>query len=515
MTGAFGISTGEYSGLTLYNKTNHLRIEGNPDNSNYMLTLAYRNSDGSNKFVIQVPKSNSVLATQTWVDGIYYKEYTQPTFTKMTLFEPEKKNLEMRIEPASTAANRYQFATRYSGQWERVQIPFKSGTLALIEDLQNDYFLSGRTGTTSVGTEVQWNSKSGIYNQAYTGFSSIVLHFHQGSGSSTPALQFRGEYANRGLWYRTARDNVGFPNDWAKIYTTDNKPTTSELNVYSKTESDAKYATLKMVSHVGQQVEIISPNGTMKATMQNNGTFSTWNGNGNPLSVDVSGNTSVSGTIQSVSSVTARTPNRNTIFGVFVRDKEAFLSLNIDGTWVGELHHPKSTGTIATQQWSTSQFAKSSDVYAKSVVYTKTESDAKYQAKGNFALVGASYTKAETDGKYALKAGNNAQNFNGNEGSFVDVTIRSDIRVKSEVLKITDATTKVKMLNGYTYNLRLNDNNIKPSAGIIAQEVQKVLPELVECDDIGLLKVSYNGLIGLLINAVNELELRLSKLEKR
>lgn len=47
-----------------------------------------------------------------------------------------------------------------------------------------------------------------------------------------------------------------------------------------------------------------------------------------------------------------------------------------------------------------SSYAKKSEIPNS---YTKTESDAKYQLKGNYALVGDSYTKSESDNKYALK----------------------------------------------------------------------------------------------------------------
>ena len=55
-----------------------------------------------------------------------------------------------------------------------------------------------------------------------------------------------------------------------------------------------------------------------------------------------------------------------------------------------------------------------------------------------------------------------------------------------------------------------------PSVGVIAQDVEKVLPELVsERGDTGAKSVNYNGLVGVLIEAVKELSARVSKLENR
>ena len=66
--------------------------------------------------------------------------------------------------------------------------------------------------------------------------------------------------------------------------------------------------------------------------------------------------------------------------------------------------------------------------------------------------------------------------------------------------KIPKALDKVKELSGYTYTI-----NEKESAGVIAQEVLKILPETISTRDDGYYAVSYHGLIGLLIEAVKEL----------
>lgn len=87
-----------------------------------------------------------------------------------------------------------------------------------------------------------------------------------------------------------------------------------------------------------------------------------------------------------------------------------------------------------------------------------------------------------------------------------DVYIRSDIRCKSEIKLIENAQEKSKLLGGYTYLLKNSvTDEVKPSAGLIAQEVQKVLPELVTEDkETGLLRLNYNGIIGLNTATINE-----------
>ena len=94
----------------------------------------------------------------------------------------------------------------------------------------------------------------------------------------------------------------------------------------------------------------------------------------------------------------------------------------------------------------------------------------------------------------------------GTSGSFSstlkasDFIIPSDRRFKTDVTHIPNALEKVKQISGCIYTI-----NDKPSVGVIAQEVLKILPETVHTGDDGYYAVSYHGLIGLLIEAVKEL----------
>ncbi len=124
---------------------------------------------------------------------------------------------------------------------------------------------------------------------------------------------------------------------------------------------------------------------------------------------------------------------------------------------------------------------------------------------------------ANGQGVFSFRAGL-AQTFgnvalNVNAGMYVrdnidvnDVYIRSDIRCKSEIKLIDNAQEKSKLLGGYTYLLKNSvTDEVKPSAGLIAQEVQEILPELVSEDkETGLLRLNYNGIIGLNTATINE-----------
>jgi hypothetical protein len=82
----------------------------------------------------------------------------------------------------------------------------------------------------------------------------------------------------------------------------------------------------------------------------------------------------------------------------------------------------------------------------------------------------------------------------------LDFIIPSDRRFKTEITHIPNALDKIKQISGCTY--KVGD---KPSAGVIAQEVLEILPEVVHTREDGYYAVSYHGLIGLLIEAVKEL----------
>lgn len=91
---------------------------------------------------------------------------------------------------------------------------------------------------------VAWNQPSGIYIETIKGggASRLVSHMFVNSLSSTPAAQLMFDYKNGGMWYRTARDRLGFEAEWSKVYTEAQRPTPSEIGAYTKAETDQKIA---------------------------------------------------------------------------------------------------------------------------------------------------------------------------------------------------------------------------------------------------------------------------------
>jgi hypothetical protein len=99
-------------------------------------------------------------------------------------------------------------------------------------------------------------------------------------------------------------------------------------------------------------------------------------------------------------------------------------------------------------------------------------------------------------------------------------TTISDERLKTDIAKIDSALDKVDQINGYTFTYTTDG---KKSAGVIAQEVEKVLPSAItestlplkmgDDDKTEYKTVQYDQLIGLLVEAVKELKAQVAELK--
>ena len=95
------------------------------------------------------------------------------------------------------------------------------------------------------------------------------------------------------------------------------------------------------------------------------------------------------------------------------------------------------------------------------------------------------------------------------------ITQGSDARVKENIVEIDDCLGKVKEMRGVYYN-RTDINTEVTKVGVIAQEVEKVLPELIlENEEDGLKSVAYSELTAVLINAVKEQQVMIEDLKSR
>jgi hypothetical protein len=86
-----------------------------------------------------------------------------------------------------------------------------------------------------------------------------------------------------------------------------------------------------------------------------------------------------------------------------------------------------------------------------------------------------------------------------------DVTTNSDIRLKENVKTIDNALEKVSKMRGVYFDMKKNPGKTK--IGLIAQEVEEIIPEAVITDTDGenIKSVSYGNIVGLLVEAIKDL----------
>jgi chromosomal replication initiation ATPase DnaA len=96
-----------------------------------------------------------------------------------------------------------------------------------------------------------------------------------------------------------------------------------------------------------------------------------------------------------------------------------------------------------------------------------------------------------------------------------DVTAFSDNRFKEDITTIPDALDKVCKLRGVTYNRIDIEKYDERHMGVIAQEVEKVIPEVVKTDKSKekIKSVAYGNLVGVLIEAIKELKAEIEELK--
>lgn len=92
-----------------------------------------------------------------------------------------------------------------------------------------------------------------------------------------------------------------------------------------------------------------------------------------------------------------------------------------------------------------------------------------------------------------------------------DIIAFSDQRMKKDIKTISDSMEKINQLRGVTYS-RIDNN--EDGIGVIAQEVESVIPELVKTDNKGMKSVSYGNFAGLFIEAIKDLQVQIVDLKK-
>ena len=101
-----------------------------------------------------------------------------------------------------------------------------------------------------------------------------------------------------------------------------------------------------------------------------------------------------------------------------------------------------------------------------------------------------------------------------------NITAYSDVRAKENIVDINSALEKVLAMRGVYYNMKeshsQNGEHLNRRVGVIAQEIEKVLPEVVSYDEgEDIYAVDYGNITGILIEAIKDQQNLIQNLQKR
>ena len=94
----------------------------------------------------------------------------------------------------------------------------------------------------------------------------------------------------------------------------------------------------------------------------------------------------------------------------------------------------------------------------------------------------------------------------------------SDISLKDNIRPIESAIFKVKQIRGVTFDWNEKSNELQQEkghdVGLIAQEVEKVLPEVIQIREDGIKAISYEKVVPLLVEAIKEQQKQIEELKE-
>ncbi len=101
--------------------------------------------------------------------------------------------------------------------------------------------------------------------------------------------------------------------------------------------------------------------------------------------------------------------------------------------------------------------------------------------------------------------------FNGDATLGGNLNVNSDARLKANIVSLGATLSKLLQIDGKSYTMK-KDESEKQKIGLLAQDIEKVFPELVS-ESNGIKSVNYQGLVPVLINALKEQQSEIDRLK--
>ena len=214
--------------------------------------------------------------------------------------------------------------------------------------------------------------------------------------------------------------------------------------------------------------------------------------------ISVTGTLSVSGTSAFTGAITSNNGvvvDNITIDGTEIDLSSGDLTIDVAGDIIldaggSDLTFSHDGTTVGRFTDSSSDFVISSLVSDKDMIF-----------KGNDG--GSTITALTLD-----MSGAGAATFNSSVTAGGDVTAFSDMRIKHDIETIEGALAKVSDMRGVYFKR----NNGEAGTGVIAQEIENILPEVVKDGEYK--SVAYGNMVGILIEAIKELKAEVEKLKE-
>ena len=154
-----------------------------------------------------------------------------------------------------------------------------------------------------------------------------------------------------------------------------------------------------------------------------------------------------------------------------------------------------------------------------------TASDRNSLVIGQYNLLGSTITNSADEFStentaFVIGNGADADNrsdaltvlFDGTTTIAGDLSINSDARLKANIISLGSTLAKVLQIDGKSYTMK-KDENKKQKIGVLAQDIEKVFPELVS-ESNGVKSVNYQGLVPVLITALKEQQTEIDELKE-
>jgi hypothetical protein len=103
---------------------------------------------------------------------------------------------------------------------------------------------------------------------------------------------------------------------------------------------------------------------------------------------------------------------------------------------------------------------------------------------------------------------------NGNLAVTGTITQSSDQRLKKNITPIKNSLSRIQQVSGVTYDWTNNPTDSSEQIGFVAQELEKVFPQLVKTDEKGMKSVAYANMTAVLLQAIKEQQQQIDELKK-